>query len=165
MKLISDDPELGKFYHDEDSGVSVFEKTAGLDAPRFCAWEGENDEYDSASRSPWASSMEEAVGFLEFIQFRCSECGKIRARRSKKHWSDKCKIDGGHKWAPMPGKKKTQPGRKINMWMSDSQLLEIDQVCEETGNDRASTIRDLIVLGLKCRRQIDKFMGRDSVKE
>ena len=158
MKLISDDPDVGKHYHDEEKGISVFENIQG-ETPRFCAWEGEIDAYPAASRTPWADSMDEAVGFLAFQQFRCATCGKMRARRAKKKWSDTCKDGGVHDWAPMPGKKKMQPGRKINIWMSESQLLEIEQLSNETGNDRASTIRDLVALGLKCRRRMDDFMG------
>lgn len=158
MELITDDPEVGKHYHDEESGISVFEDIKG-ESPRFCAWEGALETYPAASRTPWAASIEEAVDMLQFQQFRCANCGKMRARYPKKKWSDNCKDGGVHDWEPMPGKKKMQPGRKINMWIADSQLLEIEQLSNETGNDRASTIRDLIAIGLKCRRRIDNLTG------
>ncbi|MFH1540203.1 MAG: hypothetical protein ABIH66_14710 [bacterium] len=157
MKLVPSEDETGNYYHDEATGCSVFENTQG-DKPRFCAWAGEVDDYAAASRTPWADSMEKAVEFLKCQMFQCGKCGKTRARKEKKKWKDLCKDGGTHDWEPMPmpGKKKTQPGRKINIWFADSQLLEIEEVSSETGNDRASTIRELVALGLKCRRQLDK---------
>lgn len=162
MELMHADPELGNFYHDAENGISIFEKTKDVNAPRFCAWEGSWEEYREASRTPWADTTDEAVGFLKFQQFRCEACGKIRARKPGKRWSDRCGEAGVHDWGPMPGKKKMQPGRKINMWISDSQLLEIEELSTQTGNDRASTIRDLIALGIKCRRRMDELIGSDS---
>lgn len=155
MELISTEEGIGKYYHDEESGCSVFENTQG-DEPRFCAWKGEVDDYQSASRTPWADSMEKTVEFMKYQQFQCEKCRKVRMRKEKKKWKDYCQ-EGTHDWEPMPmpGKKKTQPGRKINIWFADSQLLEIENVSDETGNDRASTIRELVSLGLKCRRQLD----------
>ena len=158
MELINSDPELGNYYHDAETGISVFEKTKDLDVPRFCAWEGPVEGYKDASRTPWADNAEEAVAFLDFQQFRCSECGKMRARKEKKRWTDQCKDNAPHDWIPITGKKKSQPGRKFNLWLADAQLQEVEDLCAETGNDRASTIRDLIALGLKCRRQMNKFM-------
>jgi len=149
MELVTSDPELGNYYHDAEAGVSVFEKTKDLETPRFCAWEGEVEGYKDASRTPWADSAEEAVGFLEFQQFRCATCGKMRARKDRKRWTDSCRDKAAHDWAPMTGKKKTQAGRKVNIWMAETQLMEIEDLCNETGNDRASTMRDLIALGLK----------------
>ena len=43
---------------------------------------------------------------------------------------------------------------KINMWFSNAQLEEIEEIGAETGNDRASTIRELVALGIKRRRQL-----------
>ena len=131
MQLVSSEENKGNYYHDEESGRSVFEKKQGEEA-RFCAWEGVVEDYTAASRTPWANSIEEAVGFLESQNFRCA------------------------KWAPAPAQKRHQPGRKINIWFSDNQLLEVEKVSDETGNDRASTIRELLAMGLKYRRQMDK---------
>ncbi|MFA6448384.1 MAG: hypothetical protein WCX65_02860 [bacterium] len=161
MQFVSEDPELGKYYRDEETGISAFEKTKG-GTPRFCAWLGAPEDFHNAPRTPWADSMEEALGFMEFQHFRCSACGKLNVRKPKKRWSDKCKDGKGHDWLPLSGKKKTQAGRKINMWMSDSQLSEIEELCAVTGNDKASTIRDLIALGLKCRRQMENLLGSNS---
>jgi hypothetical protein len=155
MELVSSEENKGNYYHDEESGCSVFEKKQGEES-RFCAWDGAVEDYAAASRTPWANSNEEAVEFLKFQQFRCEKCGRIRVRFDKKKWTDECKEGGGHDWAPTPGKKKQQPGRKINIWFSDNQLLEVEKVSDETGNDRASTIRELLSLGLKSRRQMDK---------
>ena len=65
--------------------------------------------------------------------------------------------DSAHDWAAVPPKKKSASGRKINIWFADSQLEEVEKVAEETGNDRASTIRELVNTGLKFRRQLDKL--------
>ena len=155
MQLVSSEENKGNYYHDEESGRSVFEKKQGEEA-RFCAWEGVVEDYTAASRTPWANSIEEAVGFLESQNFRCAKCDKTRVRYEKKKWTDECKEGGVHEWAPAPAQKRHQPGRKINIWFSDNQLLEVEKVSDETGNDRASTIRELLAMGLKYRRQMDK---------
>lgn len=158
MKLISEEREDGNLYHDEEHGCSVFEWTE-CDPARFCAWEGVVDDYGSSARTPWADSIEEAVEFLAHQHFRCEKCGKSRSRKAHKKWSDSCKGGGTHVWEAVPPKKKHQSGRKINIWFSDTQLQEMEVVSDETGNDRASTIRDLVSLGLKFRRQLDNLAG------
>lgn len=158
MKLVPTDREDGNHYHDDETGYSVFEYTKG-EKPRFCAWEGPTADYIKASRTPWAESMEKAIEFLKHKNFTCEKCGKVRTRHHGKKWSDNCKDSGTHDWAPVAPKKKSVSGRKINIWFADSQLEEVESVAEETGNDRASTIRELVNLGLKFRRQLDKMAG------
>ena len=156
MKPVQTDREDGKHYHDDETGYSVFESLKG-EKPRFCAWEGSTGEYSQASRTPWADSMEKAIGFLGHKHFICEKCGKTRTRHHGKKWSDNCMDDSAHDWAAVPPKKKSASGRKINIWFADSQLEEVEKVAEETGNDRASTIRELVNTGLKFRRQLDKL--------
>ena len=158
MEPVSSEREDGIHYHDDEAGYSVFEYTRG-DKPRFCAWEGTTEDYSKASRTPWAESMEKAIAFLNHKHFTCEKCGKNRSRHHAKKWSDICKDDSTHDWVVIPPKKKSTSGRKINIWFADTQLDEIEKVAEETGNDRASTIRELVHLGLKFRRQLDKLAG------
>jgi hypothetical protein len=158
MKLVPSDRKDGNHYHDEETGRSVFEYTEG-EKPRFCAWEGITADYVKAARTPWAESMEKAIGFLEYKNFTCEKCDKTRSRHQGKKWSDNCKDGGTHDWAAALPKKKNASGRKINIWFADSQIEEVEKVAEETGNDRASTIRELVNTGLKFRRQLDKFAG------
>ena len=157
MQPVPTDREDGNHYHDEETGYSVFEYTKD-EVPRFCAWEGSTDDYSKASRTPWADSMGKAIEFLKHKNFTCEKCGKIRARHHGKKWTDNCK-EGTHDWVAILPKKKSTSGRKINIWFADSQLEEIEVVAAETGNDRASTIRELVHLGLKFRRQLDKLAG------
>lgn len=154
MQPVPSDREDGNHYHDEQTGYSVFEFTRG-DKPRFCAWEGVTGDYSKASRTPWAESMEKAIEFLKHKQFVCEKCGKTRSRHPGKKWSDTCREHDTHDWAAIPPRKKSSSGRKINIWFADNQLEEIESVAEETGNDRASTIRELVHLGLKFRRRLD----------
>lgn len=155
MDRVESEREDGHYYHDAETGISVFEKTKG-ETLRFCAWEGPVEDYLKATRTPWADSLEKALEFMDKRDFRCEKCGKTRSRKAGKRWSDVCK-EGAHEWAAVPPKKKHMSGRKINIWFADSQLDEIGAVSDETGNDRASTIRDLVNLGLKFRRQFDNI--------
>jgi len=156
MKSVETSREDGNHYHDEEAGISVFELTTG-EQPRFCAWEGATEEYSRASRTPWADSMDKALELLKHKNYTCGKCGKTRTRHHGKKWSDTCKEGGTHDWAPVLPKTKSASGRKINIWFADSQIEEVEKVAEETGNDRASTIRELVNMGLKFRRQLDKL--------